>query len=186
MSPLNIHPEADVSAKKRKNNKALKILLGVGALIAVPVIGSTLAASITINSGGGVEFGQGLVQAAACDSDGVTVTPVAAFVNTASAGSFTLGSVEVTGIASGCDAKTFTIRAYPTSSSTAITLSTGTGTDDALKVLFDSDGSSTRIYENSAGQVDYSISSQSSTAFKVAIATTVNASEIYKFTLETN
>ena len=69
MSPLNIHPEEDRSATKKKNNKVLKALLGISALIAVPVIGTTLAASIAINSEDPIQFGQGVIATATCDTE---------------------------------------------------------------------------------------------------------------------
>jgi hypothetical protein len=69
MAPLNIHPEEDRAATKKKNNKVLKALLGISALIAVPVIGTTLAASITINSEDRIQFGQGVIATATCDTE---------------------------------------------------------------------------------------------------------------------
>jgi hypothetical protein len=70
MSPLNIHPEEEVAVpkKKKKQNKALKVMLGIAALVAVPVVGSTLAGTITVNTGGNVNFGQGSASAAASKS----------------------------------------------------------------------------------------------------------------------
>jgi hypothetical protein len=50
----------------------LKVMLGIGALVLVPVIGTTLAGNINIdgNSGlGDAVFGQGIRSAVACDSD---------------------------------------------------------------------------------------------------------------------
>ena len=68
MSPLNIYPEEVMAAPKKRKSKTLKVMLGIGVLILVPVIGSTFAASIAINSGSAVEFGQGTSASAACDS----------------------------------------------------------------------------------------------------------------------
>jgi hypothetical protein len=71
MSPLNIHPEENVTSPKKKNNKMLKVMLGIGALVLVPVIGTTLAGQITVNGSPGSDaiFGQGIRAAVACDSD---------------------------------------------------------------------------------------------------------------------
>ncbi len=60
--------------------KSLKIIIGVGMIAGVIALGSTLAASINLNGGGAVEFGQGVVQTTACDSD-ITVTPYSKYVN---------------------------------------------------------------------------------------------------------
>jgi len=118
MSPLNIHPEENQPATKKKNNKLLKALLGISALIAVPVIGTTLAASITIGSGA-IQFGQGVQQATACDAT-VTVTAAASFDNTTSAGSYNMGDVVISAIDDDCNAKKFTVSLFGDSSDTAV------------------------------------------------------------------
>jgi hypothetical protein len=189
MSPLNIHPEADASAKKRKNNKALKIFLGIGALIAVPAIGTTLAASITIGSGS-IEFGQGQQQAVACDTDGVTVTPVAGFTNAVGAGTFKLASITVSGIASTCNGKTFTLRVYNntandgarTVASPAPSPSASGAEATALKVLF----ANTNPFSTEVGDSDITVSGGDSTSFTVNLATTLDSGSVNKITLETN
>ena len=97
-----------------RNRKSLKLVLGVGALVGVVALGSTLAASINLNDGGPVEFGQGVTQTTACDDD-ITVTPFSTFVNEAGAGSHKFTSLEISGIDSSsekCDGKIFTIKAY--------------------------------------------------------------------------
>jgi hypothetical protein len=130
MAPLNIHPEEDRAVSKKKNNKVLKVLLGISALIAVPVIGTTLAATITISSGT-VQFGQGIATAAACDSS-IVVTPNASFVEADN--QFKLGSVTITDLdATACASKTLKFRFYPTTvdADSALTVSSG-GTTDAI------------------------------------------------------
>ena len=113
MSPLNIHPEEVPSASKKKKNKNLKIFLGIGALIAIPVIGSTFAATINITNGPEINFGQGQVQAIACDSDGVTVTAGSIFTNVEDdVGVYRLGDVTVTGISDDCDGALFKVSIY--------------------------------------------------------------------------
>ena len=130
MSPLNIHPEEDRAATKKKNNKVLKALLGISALIAVPVIGTTLAATITI-SPGTVQFGQGYATAAACD-DSIIVTPNAIFDEQNN--QFELGSVTISDLnATDCAEKTLRFRFYPTTDGNdlALIVSSG-GTLDAI------------------------------------------------------
>ena len=130
MSPLNIHPEEDRTASKKKNNKVLKVILGISALIAVPVIGTTLAATITI-SPGTVQFGQGYATAAACDNS-IIVTPNAIFDEQNN--QFELGSVTISDLDAGeCATKTLRFRFYPTTGGIddALTVSAG-GTQDAI------------------------------------------------------
>jgi hypothetical protein len=91
MSPLNIHPEENVTSPTKKNNKMLKVMLGIGALVLVPVIGTTLAGSIAINANDTkLIFGQGQKAALPCDND-VTITATANYVY----GSYRLKSIEV-------------------------------------------------------------------------------------------
>lgn len=67
--------------RPRKN---LRLLLGVGTIAAVVGISSTLASSITLNGGDNIEFGQGVLTTAACDSS-ITFTPFSEFANAADA-----------------------------------------------------------------------------------------------------
>jgi len=71
MSPLNIHAEENASAPKKSKNKMLKIMLGIGALIMIPVIGTTLAAQVTVNANTNNEvlFAQGKAATVNCDPD---------------------------------------------------------------------------------------------------------------------
>jgi len=75
MNILNLGSDEMPEKKKKSNTRNLKIALGLAAVILVPTIGSTLAGSITV-SGGSLEFGQGIVTTAACDTT-ITVTPEA-------------------------------------------------------------------------------------------------------------
>ena len=58
-----------------------KVLIGASSVVSLFGIGSTLASTITLNSGG-VEFGQGVAKTVACDHDGFNITPVTYFDNT--------------------------------------------------------------------------------------------------------
>jgi len=98
-------------------------------MVAVMGLSSTLAGTITIGTGNAVEFGQGVVTAAACDP-AITVTPESTFNASSStdvADSFTVSAIRLSGIggstlgdgatdsattSSGCLGKTFEIRAY--------------------------------------------------------------------------
>jgi hypothetical protein len=118
MAPLNFHPE-DGNEKKRKNNKLIKVLLGIGVLIAVPVIASTFAANITIGGGSAIQFGQGVVQTTACDT-AITVTAGTNFSNAEGAGSFYAGDVTLAGIADACNAKKFSVKLWGDSNNSAL------------------------------------------------------------------
>jgi hypothetical protein len=94
--------------------KSLKLVLGIGALAGVITLSSTLAASINLNGGDDVEFGQGVVMTTACDPE-ITITPFSTFINAQGGGEHRLSSIRLSGIDSSegaCEGKTFRVRAY--------------------------------------------------------------------------
>ena len=110
---------------ERPSKKKLKVIIGIGVLAGVMGMGSTLAASITLNGGTAVEFGQGVQLVTACDN-AITVTPASEFVNSTTSGqaNFRLASVSLTDIGDGCLGKKIRITAYTDSESfTAYTVS---------------------------------------------------------------
>jgi hypothetical protein len=111
------------NARAPKNRKSVKGLLAVAGFAAIAVLGSTLAANISLNSGS-LEFGQGVAVTAACDSDGITATPKAVFANTSGAGSFNFASVAFSGVSTSCAGRLFTVNAYGDSSSTPLNIAT--------------------------------------------------------------
>ena len=97
----------------RNFGKPLKMVLGIGALAAVIAVASTLAANININSGP-VEFGQGVAQTTACDSE-IVVIPKSSFINSETETNHFFTSVEISeidGSADKCGGKIFRVRAY--------------------------------------------------------------------------
>jgi hypothetical protein len=168
MSPLNIHPEEDLSRSKKKNNKLLKILLGISALIVVPAIGTTLAANITIGTNGTVQFGQGTATAAACD-DSITVVPNASFNDTNT--SFKLGSVTISTLDTiACNSKTLRFRFYDTTgNATPLTVSSGgaSGTDAIVVTI--TNGSAGTLTEDGSYTIS-SITTGTTGGFTVGIA----------------
>jgi hypothetical protein len=91
---------------------------------------TTLAANIAINTGGGVEFGQGRAVTAGCaGSTNLTLTPKSSFVNSAGGGAHYLSSVTVTGIPASCNGKDFQISAFDnTAGTSALPIFSGTKT----------------------------------------------------------
>ena len=98
---------------ERPSKKKLKVIIGIGLLAGVMGMGSTLAASITLNGGTAVEFGQGVQLVTACDP-AITVTPTASFVNGTSApqSGFRLATVTLSDIADACLGKKLRLNAY--------------------------------------------------------------------------
>ena len=115
----------DSAPQKRTGQKksSTRGLLAVAGFAAIAVLGSTLAANISLNSGS-LEFGQGVAVTSACDSDGITATPKAVFSNVTNGGSFNFASISFTGIADACTGDLFTVNAYGDSSSTPLNIAT--------------------------------------------------------------
>ena len=107
--------------------KSSKYLFGIGALVGVIALGSTLAASINLNGGGPVEFGQGVAQTTACD-DNIIITPQAPFINDTENATFLFNTFSVTDVSEACDGKTFTIKVYKNGQSSPLDLYNTNGT----------------------------------------------------------
>ena len=135
MSLLNF---SNSEGRAPRNPKNLKLILGIGGLVGVIALGSTLAASINLNSGAPVEFGQGVAQTTACDGD-VTVTPFSTFANDEENADFLFTSFSVTGIDAACNGKTFTIKAYNDGDNSPLNLyiTGGTATYNEINVVGD-------------------------------------------------
>jgi hypothetical protein len=109
VSLLNFSSESNY---RQGEKKTLRLLFGIGALVGTIALGSTLAASINLNGGGPVEFGQGVTQTVACDSDGITLTPYSTFSNDSQYADFYFSSLEISGVSSDCSGVTFKLRSY--------------------------------------------------------------------------
>ena len=164
MKLLNLDSGDEAATPNKKKSKWLKIGIGVSALVLIPTIGSTLAGTITIGSGS-VEFGQGVVDTAACDGE-ITVAPTSDLteelpspsLNNGSLPSatipvpyFSLGTISVSDIDGGsCDPVTFIIRAYNDNGGETPLCS---NVEPELYVFFDSTG---EYISSSCGGINYS------------------------------
>ena len=174
-------PAPRKAAPKKSN---LKSLAGLATVAAVAVLGSTLAANISLGSGSTLEFGQGVQVTAACDSS-ITLTPKVTFVNgSGAAATFYLstvsfGSVDARAINSsayntnestGCATRTFTLNAYGDTSATiginssTPVVSTGFSVANTANL-----GSATSSFDLGFGSLPYSTSGA-----------------VYKLTLQSN
>ena len=173
----------DKSAQPARKKKSLGLILGVALIAGVTTLGSTLAASVTIGSSP-ITFGQGLTQAVACDSE-ITVTPATEFVNASGAGAFRLKTVTIGGLDNsttnastgvGCGGKNLIIRAYGDSSSTPLTLWSGsTSITAAVNATIASTtvNSGASVASSGAGILTFTITTP-----------TVSAADIFKITVE--
>ena len=164
------------------NSRTSKLVFGAAVLLALPLIGTTLAASISINSNNSntIQFGQGVVQATACDQD-VTVAATTSFANASGAGSFNVDTITLSGISADCASKTFLVRAYDTTTATPSTIASSSPTTALTFVAgsaFCTIASQNFTTYSCTGSGPYSI------AIKVPV--TLSAASVYKFTLETS
>ena len=131
MSILNLNGPSGRSAR---SPRVVKVWVGIGLLVAVLGIGSTLAANITINGGPSTEFGQGVQRTVYCGSGAsypITVTPISSYSNpapediaqaaqsadpkvseSAAAGSFYLSGIQVSDIDQACSGINFVVSVY--------------------------------------------------------------------------
>jgi len=123
MASLKLDHFQKFNSRKPKMNKSI---LGFGVLIGIVLLGSTLAASINLNDGTPVEFGQGVAQTTACDSE-ITITPFSSFINSEENPDFYFNSFSVSDISSSCSGKIFTIKAYKNNDNSELELYSSNG-----------------------------------------------------------
>jgi hypothetical protein len=185
MALLDIENEEVDKPVKRGLGKGAKVAIGLALLIIVPAVATTLAGTIAINSDSDIAFGQGVVQAVACDSE-ITLTPTTSVVNAAGAGSFKVQTIVLSGIDDDCSGKSFKVQAFG-DTSTALALSTGTGSPACIAVPVLVAGSmspGSQTGNNCVAEVDSSYSATDNT-LTFRPGTVLDASKVFKFTLET-
>ena len=182
-----MEPEYTARKKYRSKKNNLKAAVGLAAIAGVAVLGSTLAANLSLNSGGAIEFGQGVSVTSACDNE-ITLTPKAVFVN-GSAPTFMLSTVSFSGVDAAstttCQGKTLTLNAYGDASSTPLQLATASSS--ALTAATIGINSSTPT--SSAGTVVGNVSGTNTNAlaFELGFSTpSATTGAVYKLTLQSS
>jgi alpha-tubulin suppressor-like RCC1 family protein len=137
---------------------------------------TTLAANISLNSGGQVEFGQGTSIATACSQGSVlSVIPKSEFVNAAGAGDHYVKSIQISGIPSSCNGKDFNISLYnntPNSDALAIF-----GISKSVATVYSNDGTFQQGYQGTGSTVS-STSGGFTITFTSPVALSSNAAKI--------
>lgn len=174
--------------RRKKSGGNLKSLAGLATVAAIAVLGSTLAANISLGSASGIEFGQGVQTTAACDSS-ITVTPSVRFINAPSAGTFYLSTIALSGIdldSSGdtCSAKTFKLSAYNDASATPLQLSTGTASAQITQATFGvTVGGSVVVSDGVSGTIANGTSSSGTVTLGFGTPSSTSGA-VYKITLQ--
>ena len=170
--------------RTRQKKSSTKGLVAAAGFAAIAVLGSTLAANISLNSGT-LEFGQGVAVTSACDGDGITATPKAVFANSSGDGQFNFASISFTGIADNCTGKLFTVNAYGDTSATPLNIATvgATSYNVATFVMSATLGQSSSYI--TTGSVDVS-STNADTAEIGFKGTQATSGAVYKITLQSS
>lgn len=155
--------------KSKSKNRVFGIVLSCVA--AGVFINSTLAGNISLNSGGSVEFGQGVLTATACDGN-FTIKPASSFAN--ATGNFKLSSLEISNLDSssnGCAGKALTINFY------------GETSTASLGSLVIADGGSS--FSSSSGSIAASGYGTSNTTLTLTLSSpAITSTSIFRFTVE--
>lgn len=154
-----------------------KRTIAVTAVIAVALLGNTLAANINLGSGA-IEFGQGVQLTTACTGNtAITITPKATFVNSGGGGAFYFSSINVKNIPVGCQGSDFLINAYGDTSTSPLALFDTTGTN---VVVYDGVSS----FQVGGGMSGYTVSSGAD-SFTVNFTVPVALSaSVFKLTIQ--
>ena len=174
MNALNLGSDDEPVKKKKNNTRNLKIALGLAAVILIPTIGSTLAGSITVNSGT-VEFGQGTTNTAACDSS-INITPVSSYT---SSGSFALTSISVGSLEASCNNKYLKIKVINASDAPVVI---GAASNTYCQIQFVTAGSSSITVSPSS----CALTAATTTGFTFTPGFTQGAVVATKITLESS
>jgi hypothetical protein len=185
-------PAPRKSAPKKSN---LKSLAGLATVAAVAVLGSTLAANISLGSGSSLEFGQGVQVTAACDSS-ITISPKVTFQN-GSNPQFMLSTVSFSDVdtrtapatltsgGTGCAGKTLQLNAYGDTSATPLQIATVSSTAASVATI----GITASTITTSAGFTISGVTSAGTAlaAFDLGISTpSATSGAVYKLTLQSN
>ena len=178
------------TSKRKRSTK----FVAIATIAALGFMGSTFAASITLNSGT-LEYGQGVAAAAACDST-MTIIPSNEFTNgPGTGGTFKLKSIVIQDTATSsstptttglgkCFGKKLKIRAYDsTSGSSPLSLD---GTNDYYEVSIPTTPfTSTNLNPSITANGSKATVAGSTDKFTVTIANpSLDASTIFKLTVE--
>jgi len=186
-------PAPRKSAPKKSN---MKSLAGLATVAAIAVLGSTLAANISLGTGSTLEFGQGVQVTAACDN-AITLAPKVTFINSSTNPQFYFSTVSFSDVdaravgstltngGTGCNGRTLTLNAYGDSSATPINFATVSSSLVSAATIGITTGTITAA---SGFTIAGAANTSSATAsFDLGINTPAATSgTIYKLTLQSN
>jgi hypothetical protein len=187
MELLRMQPEYTAGKQPAPKKSNIKALAGLATIAAVAVLGSTLAANISLGTGSAIEFGQGVQVASACDNV-ITLTPKAIFINGTSP-SFILSTIGFSGVDAAstdtCQGKTLTLNAYGDTESTPVQLATAGSTALTTATI----GINAGVPTSTDGTVVGNVSGDgtSDLGFELSFSTpSATSGAVYKLTLQSS
>ena len=147
----------DAAFLEEEESGSSKPFLVKAIAMILAVTGIAYGANIAISgNGSNVEYGQGILQATACDSQ-IDVIPYAGFVNDTGTGKFTLDSIILESITAACVGSDFIIQVYG-DTGTALTISetatSGVYTQFDLARFYYQDSNTVTMVSNQYTDVD--------------------------------
>ena len=169
--------------KKVSFQTKIRAFVPVVVLIAAAVfyLPTTVGGKITLDSDGGIEFGQSASEIVTCAGTPInlTITPLSTFTNASDSGIHYFKSVKVSGIPAQCVGIEFKIRAFDDSSSNPLAILDTNNTVAVVRVV------STSSYSAGTGSYGTTVSSAAgsfTTSFDSPVAVSTSVS---KLTIET-
>jgi hypothetical protein len=184
-SPLTNHFGENFGGGKPKRKR---VFIGAALLLIVPYIGSTLAASVTINSGVATEFGQGSQPTIACDQSVNTAISqtwyqTSTYFRVSTISLTNLNNASSSTLDGGCGGKKIKLQLL-NSSGTALTIGTSSSTSVTITIpISNNDITDATLNGNTAALTNSGTTS--TVTITIPSTTAINAGDVHRITLET-
>jgi len=184
-SPLTNHFGENFGGGKPKRKR---VFIGAALLLIVPYIGSTLAASVTINSGVATEFGQGSQPTIACDQSVNTAISqtwyqTSTYFRVSTISLTNLNNASSSTLDGGCGGKKIKLQLL-NSSGTALTIGTSSSTSVTITIPISNDDISDATLNGNTAALTNS-GTTSTVTITIPSTTAINAGDVHRITLET-
>ena len=165
------------------NHRTKKIIAGLLIATIGPLVATTLAASVSLNSGNNLEFGQGSQAAVACDS-AITSAITEAWYQTTTI--FRVATIVLSGLdTTACTGKSLKITLMG-SGGTALTVGTSSATYITVALTNTSGAQANGTLAGNAASLSLSTSTDNTLTVTLAAGINLDAATVYRIALETS
>ncbi len=126
----------DSTPQRPKRNRKLIAAISIGAIVGAISLSTTLAARLSLNTNGTIEYGQGLIETTSCDTNGIKVTPMDSFFNKDAAGTFTFNAIQIEHISANCAGKDLIVKVYNSAGEPIALTQDANGSYNSARVYF--------------------------------------------------